>query len=139
MANERDMIADVGEIEGGKIIFAPDVIATISTLAATEVDGVESMSGTVVDGITGMLSKKSLTKGVRVDLSEQGASIDLSVVIRYGYKIHEVAANVQKKVKSTLETMTGLNVIAINVMVASVSFEKPEKNHTVIEEDSAEI
>ena len=138
MANERDMIADVGEIEGGKIIFAPDVIATISTLAATEVDGVESMSGTVVDGITGMLSKKSLTKGVRVDLSEQGAAIDLSVMIRYGYKIHEVAANIQKKVKSTLETMTGLNVIAINVMVASISFEKPEKNRTVIE-DSAEI
>lgn len=138
MANERDMIADVGEIEGGKIIFAPDVIATISTLAATEVDGVESMSGTVVDGITGILSKKSLTKGVRVDLSEQGAAIDLSVMIRYGYKIHEVAANIQKKVKSTLETMTGLNVIAINVMVASISFEKPEKNRTVIE-DSAEI
>lgn len=138
MANERDMIADVGEIEGGKIIFAPDVIATISTLAATEVEGVESMSGTVVDGITGMLSKKSLTKGIRVDLSEQGATIDMSVVIRYGYKIHEVAANIQKKVKSTLETMTGLSVTAINVTVASISFEKPDKNRTIIE-DSAEI
>ena len=114
------------------------MIATISTLAATEVDGVEGMSGSVVDGITGMLSKKSLTKGVRVDISEQGATIDLSVVIRYGYKIHEVAASIQKKVKSTLETMTGLSVIAVNVMVASISFDKPEKNRTV-SENPAEV
>ena len=137
MANEHDMIADVGEIEGGKIIFAPDVIATISTLAATEVDGVESMSGSVVDGITGMLSKKSLTKGVRVDIPEEGATIELHVVIKYGFKIHEVAANIQKKVKSTLETMTGLTVIAVNVTVASISFEKPDKNRTT-PEDPAE-
>lgn len=125
MASDKSISSDVKAIEGGKIVFAPDVIATIANLAASEVDGVAGLSGSVVEGITGMLGgKKSLTKGIKVDIAEETATIDVSVVVKYGFKIHEVCQNIQKKVKTTIETMTGLNVAAINVSVQSISFDK---------------
>lgn len=128
MAPDKSISADVKAIEGGKIVFAPEVIATIANLAAGEVEGVASLSGSVVEGITGMLGgKKSMTKGVKVELTEETASIDIAVIIKYGFKIHEVCQNIQKKVKTTIETMTGLNVPAVNIAVQSISFDKPEK------------
>ncbi|MEA5059334.1 MAG: Asp23/Gls24 family envelope stress response protein [Clostridia bacterium] len=127
MASDKSISTDVKAIEGGKIVFAPDVVATIANLAASEVEGVASLSGSVVEGITGMLGgKKSLTKGIKVDIAEETATIDISVVVKYGYKIHEVCQNIQKKVKTTIETMTGLSVAAINVSVQSISFDKGE-------------
>ena len=51
--------------------------------------------------------------------------------MKYGFKIHEVCQNIQKKVKATIENMTGLSVSTINVAVQSISFEKPEKTPSV--------
>ncbi len=128
MAPEQTISTDVTVIEGGKIIFSPDVIATIANLAASEVEGVENLSGTVAESISGMLGgKKSLTKGIKVDMSGEAAVIDISVVVKYGYKIHEVCRNIQTKVKSTIETMTGIRVSSVNIAVQSISFEKPAK------------
>ena len=77
MASDKSISTDVTAIEGGKIIFAPDVIATIANLAASEVEGVENLSGTVAESISGMLGgKKSLTKGIRVDFTEENVNID---------------------------------------------------------------
>lgn len=127
MAPDKSISADVKAIEGGKIMFAPEVIATIANLAAGEVEGVASLSGSVVEGITGMLGgKKSMTKGVKVEITEETAGIDIAVVVKYGYKIHEVCQNIQKKVKTTIETMTGLNVPNVNVAVQAISFDKGE-------------
>ena len=99
MASDKSISTDVTAIEGGKIIFAPDVIATIANLAASEVEGVENLSGTVAESISGMLGgKKSLTKGIRVDFTEENVNIDISVVVKYGFKIHEVCQNIKKKV-----------------------------------------
>ena len=55
------------EAEGGRIVFADEVVATIASLAVTDVDGVASLAGGMVEGISEMLGKKSLTKGVKVD------------------------------------------------------------------------
>ena len=127
MAPDKSISADVKAIEGGKIVFAPDVIATIANLAAGEVEGVASLSGSMVEGITGMLGgKKNLTKGVKVEIAEETATIDVAVIVKYGFKIHEVCQNIQRKVKTTIETMTGLNVAAVNVAVQSISFDKGE-------------
>ncbi len=128
MAAENEITRELNEVQGGKISFAPDVIATIASLAATEVEGVEGMAGGVVEGITGMISnKKSLTKGVKVDVADEQVSIDVNVIIKYGYKLHEVCANIQNGAKNAIETMTGLKVSAVNVFVSSISFEKAKK------------
>ncbi|MEL7608513.1 MAG: Asp23/Gls24 family envelope stress response protein [Bacillota bacterium] len=112
--------------EGGKIIFASDVIATIAGLAASEVKGVAGMSGGVVEGITQILGRKNLTKGIKVEVGSEEAAVDVSVIVEYGYRIHEVCAQIQLAVKNAIETMTGLRVVEVNVFVQSVSFEKPE-------------
>lgn len=122
----------VENMQGGKVVFAEDVVATIVTLAASEVDGVYSMGGSAIEGITEKLGKKSYTKGVKIEIGTQECAVDMSVVIRYGYKIQDVCANIQKSVKDAIETMTGLNVVEVNVFVQSVFF-RPEK-----EEEPAE-
>ena len=72
-----------------------------------------------------------MTKGVKVDINDNTATIDISAIIKYGFKIHEVSTNLQRKVKSTIENMTGLNVTAVNVFVQAIAFEKPEKKAAV--------
>ncbi len=132
MASENEISRDMEGVHGGKITFATDVIATIANLAAAEVDGVDGMSGNVAENISGILnSKKNLTKGVRVDVSEDDVSVELAVIIKYGYKLHEVCNNIQKSIKNAIETMTGLRVVQVNVSVQSISFEKaPKKTET---------
>ncbi|MEG1559442.1 MAG: Asp23/Gls24 family envelope stress response protein [Clostridia bacterium] len=131
MANETE-VNSVTTYEGGSIIFAPDVVATISSLAAADVKGITSMTGTVVEGFTELLGKKSMTKGVKVELGKEEAAIDVSVGVDYGFKIHEVCQEVQKAVKGAVETMTGLRVVEVNVYVQTINFpeskiEKPVK------------
>ena len=129
MAADNEITRELNEVQGGRITFAPDVIATIASLAAAEVEGVEGMAGGVVEGITGMLNnKKSMTKGVKVEVNEEQVTVEINVIIKYGYKLHEVCANIQSGTKNAIETMTGLTVSAVNVFVSSISFEKAKKH-----------
>jgi len=113
--------------ENGKVTFADDVIAIIAGLAATEIPGVAGMSGGIVGGIAEMLGKKNLTKGVKVEVGEKEAAINLYIIVEYGAKIPEVAWNVQENVKKAVETMTGLQVVEVNIHVQGVNFEKESK------------
>ena len=96
--------------ENGKISFAPDVIATIANLAASEVAGVTGLGGGFADSISGILnSKKNYTKGVRVEVGNEEAA--------------KVCSEVQNEVKKAVETMTGLRVVEVNVSVQAITFE----------------
>lgn len=139
MTPENEITTEVKETQGGKIVFAPDVVATIASFAATEIEGVVGMAGGVVEGITGMLNaKKSMTKGIKVEIGEEEVAVDLSVVIRYGYKLHEVCGKVQNSIKNAIETMTGLRVVQVNVSVQSISFDKPDNKAKAVEVQPAE-
>ncbi len=128
MSEEKKANAEVSKVEseGGRIIFADEVVATIAALAVSDVEGVSAMSGGMVEGITEMLGKKNITKGVKVEVGQEETAIDVSVSIKYGFKIKEVCENIQKAVKSAIETMTGLRVVEINVFVQGVVFEPAE-------------
>ena len=108
--------------ELGTIRIADEVVSIISGLAATEVDGVASMSGGIAGGIAEALGRKNLSKGVKVEVGEEEASIDLFMIVRYGSRIPDVAWQVQENVKKAVENMTGLKVIKVNVHVQGVSF-----------------
>jgi len=112
--------------DGGRIIFADDVVATIAALAVADVEGVSAMSGGMVEGITEMLGKKNITKGVKVEVGSEEAAVDISVSIKYGYKIKDVCEKIQVSVKNAIETMTGLKVVEINVFVQSITFEQAQ-------------
>ena len=111
MADAVETGLEVRNADCGKIIFADDVIATIAALAAADVQGVASMSGGVVEGLTEMLGKKNLTKGVKVEVGSEEAAVDISVNVRYGFAIQEVCQNLQNAIKNAIETMTGVDLI----------------------------
>lgn len=131
----NEVVTDISVTENGKVVFAPDVVATIAGLAASEVEGVAGLAGNVIDGIAGVFTKKNLTKGVKVEVGMEETAVDLSVNVKYGYRIQDVCATIQKEVKNAIETMTSLRVVEVNVLVQSISFaddkvdkkkEKPE-------------
>ena len=82
------------ETKGGKVTFASEVIAIIASLAASEVKGLASMSGSTFEGITEKLGRKSYTKGVKVEVGNEEAAVDLFVVVKYGYRIHDVCLEI---------------------------------------------
>ena len=123
--NEVDTNMEINQ--GGKIVFADDVVATIAFLAAGEVEGVHAMIGST--SISEMLGKKNYTKGVKVEVGSEECACDITIVVKYGYRIQAVAQKVQEEIKNAIETMTGLKVVEINVNVNAIYFEpepKPE-------------
>ncbi len=111
-------------LEYGEIRIAEDVIATIAGLAAMEVKGVAGMSGGLVGGIAEILGMKSLSKGVKIEINEKGGFVDLFIIVEYGTRIPDIAWEIQDKVKRSIETMTNLNIIEVNIHIQGVSFPK---------------
>ena len=117
----------------GEVQIADEVVAIIAGLAATEVDGVDSMAGNITNELVGKLGMKNLSKGVKVDVTEDHVSVDLSLNLTYGYNIPEVSEAVQDRVKSAIENMTGLKVSGVNVNVVGLEYEKCNSNETISE------
>lgn len=105
----------------GEVQIADEVVAIIAGLAATEVEGVDSMAGNITNELVGKLGMKNLSRGVKVDVTEEHVSADLSLNIKYGYNIPEICKKVQERVKTAIETMTGLTVLDVNVKIAGVN------------------
>ena len=105
----------------GEVRIADEVVAIIAGQAATEVDGVDSMAGNITNELVGKLGMKNLSKGVKVDVTEEHVSVDLSLNIKYGYNIPDVSERVQDRVKSAIENMTGLTVLDVNIRIAGVN------------------
>ena len=111
----------------GAVRIADEVVSIIAGLAATEVSGIEGMSGGLVGGIAEMLGRKNFAKGVKVEVGEKEAAVDLYIIVKYGVRIPDVALSVQENVKQAIETMTGLSVVEVNVHVQGVGFPEEEK------------
>lgn len=125
--------------ETGSVHIATDVVEIIAGIAANEVTGVAGMSGGIVGGITELLGKKNLSKGVKVEVADGVAVIDLYLAIEFGSRIPDVAHQVQQRVKQAVEGMTGLTVREVNIHVQGVAFpsdrtDKPVTDKPVTEE-----
>ncbi len=112
--------------ELGTVKISNEVVAVIAGLAASEVEGVVSLAGGIAEGWSELLGKKNLARGVKVEVGEKQAAVDLNVVIKYGSVIPEVCSKVQENVKRAIAVMTGLEVVEVNVHVTSVFFEQKE-------------
>ncbi len=109
--------------EAGTIRISNEVVGIIAGLAAAEVPGVTGMTGSSIAGsVVEMLGKKNLQKGVKVSVGEKQASVDLYIMVDYGVRIPEVAIGVQENVCRAIESMTGLQVVEVNVHVQGVAF-----------------
>ena len=111
MAEENRSIHKLYEKDKiGEVQIADEVVAIIAGLAANE--------------LVGKLGMKNLSKGVKVEVTEEHVSVDLSLNIRYGYNIPAVSEQVQDKVSAAIENMTGLTVLDVNIKIAGVNMEE---------------
>ncbi|MEW6308225.1 MAG: Asp23/Gls24 family envelope stress response protein [Bacillota bacterium] len=117
------------DLEGTNVKIADEVVGVIAGIAATEVEGVAGMAGGIVGGLSEMLGKKNLSKGVRVEVGRKETAIDLFITVEYGVRIPEVAQRVQENVKRAVESMTALEVVEVNVHVQAVTY-----HHELVEE-----
>ena len=124
MDNEKDVVKK--ETGLGTIRVADEVVSIIAGLATTEVDGIAGMSGGIAGGIAEILGRKNFSKGVKVEVGEKEAAVDLYIIVKYGIRIPEVALAAQENVKRAIETMTGLSVVEVNVPVQGVGFPEEE-------------
>lgn len=128
MSDETNIIESIGSIK-----ISEEVIAIVAGIAASEVEGVAGMSNSFAGGIAELLGKKSFAKGVKVELNETTTSVDISLMVNYGCKIPDVAWEVQERVKKSIESMTGLDVVKINIYVDGLIMPKEEKAKEVAE------
>lgn len=124
---ETNTVYNIEEGQFGQVQIADEVVAIIAALAATEVDGVEKMSGNITNGIINKLGMKSLSKGVKVQVVEGKVLVDLTLELKYGVSLPKVCRNVQERVKSAIETMTGLTVEEVNVKISGIAMQKEEQ------------
>lgn len=108
------------ELETGAIRIADEVVSVIAGLAATEVEGVAGMSGGIAGGIAELIGRRNLARGVKVEVGENDAGVDLFLIVNYGASIPEVALEVQKGVRQAIESMTGLMVSHVDIHVQGV-------------------
>ncbi len=124
MGEIKDGVIEETENKIGKVSIADDVVASIAGIAAIEVKGVSKLTGNISKELVAKLGKKNLSKGVKVDIIEGTVDVDLSLELEYGNSIKTVSENVQIKVKQAIESMTGLAVGFVNVVVSGIKLEK---------------
>jgi uncharacterized alkaline shock family protein YloU len=110
----------------GQISVAEGVVQKIAGKACREISGVHSMGtgsarafGALRERIPGS-SGPSVAQGVGVEVGETEAAIDLDIVVEYGVSIAELGRSIQRNVKQSVERMTGLRVVEVNVAVDDV-------------------
>lgn len=118
----------------GNVKISEDVVSTIAGLAASEVQGVASMSAGLTGGIYDLIGKKNPSKGVKIEMKEEEVFLDLYLVVEYGAKIPDVALEVQQAVKNSVETMTGLTASKVDIHIQGVKMEKEEAEAPVVQE-----
>lgn len=121
------IIPDYERTDLGNIQIAPEVIEIIAGLATVEVEGVAGMSGGFAGGFAELLGRKNLSKGVKVEVGQREAAVDVSIIVEYGQRLPEVASAIQRNVKNAIESMTGLRVVEVNVHIHDVHFKTPDK------------
>lgn len=144
MADEKKTETNQGQVhtnDFGTIHVDDEVVASVAAIALGEVEGVvrpqpqsnDSLFGSVTDNVAGMFGKKNQAKGVRVDYKNDGFYIILTLKVKYGYNIPDLAHEVQRRVKSAVEKMTGLRVHTVDLFVQTIVFENSNENVTGVQ------
>ena len=132
--NENEVVIENEEGKKSSIQISDDVVSVIAGKAVSETPGVYAMAGGFAGGISEVLSgKKNLSKGIKVEVGEKETKIDVNIIVEYGSRIPDVAFDIQNRVKSAVEGMTGLKVVAVNVHVQGVNADNNEEEEN--EED----
>ena len=134
--NEEALIEVEGDKDSG-VKISDDVVAVIAGIAVSDVQGVAGMAKGFAGGLTEALSgKKNMAKGIKVDITNKEAKIDVNIIVEYGSRIPDVAFEIQSRVRKSVKEMTGLEVVSVNVHVQGV--QTPREKGLVKEENIKE-
>lgn len=115
------------ELEFGDFKIADGVLELIAGIAVMEVEGISCLSGSAIENIADLLGKKSLTKGINVEVEDKELAIDIHLTVDYGQPLQEIAQKAQENVKNILEAMTGIDVKSVNIFIDNINFPLPAK------------
>lgn len=125
MADHKEYWSTTGD--QGTIKISEDVVASIAALTTAETDGVSGLCSNFTSELAGLLGKKNMTKGVRVEfVGEDAVMLEIGFLAKFGCPIRDVAKAVQENVRSAIKSMTGLDTTAVNVHVGGVTFGAPQ-------------
>nr|WP_246541247.1 Asp23/Gls24 family envelope stress response protein [Peptoniphilus ovalis] len=116
-----------GNAAEGTIKISEDVIATIASVAAENVEGIVKVGSNFKSQVSDILNTKNFNRGVKVNIGEKETIIDVYLTIEYGIKIVDVCEEVQKKVKEAIENMTDFEVVEVNVHLSGIAVKSSEK------------
>ncbi len=115
--DERNTYMIQNDSSFGEVQIADDVVSSIASFAATEVEGVASLAGNTGGERSARFSMKTLSRAVKVDVLEGVATISIALNLKYNFNIMDVCAKVQEKVKNAVENMTGFDVADVNIKI----------------------
>ncbi|MEU3145027.1 MULTISPECIES: Asp23/Gls24 family envelope stress response protein [unclassified Streptomyces] len=108
----------------GTTTIADTVVSTIAGIAVRETEGIHSIGGGASRALGAVKDKVSRSsdpgRGVKVEVGEKQTAIDVDVVVEYGARIMDTAKDLRDHVTDAVETMTGLEVVEINIRVLDV-------------------
>ncbi len=115
--DERNTYMIQNDSSLGEVKIADDVVSSIASFAATEVEGVASLAGNATGDLGARFSMKNLSRAVKVDVLEGVATISIALNLKYNFNIMDVCGKVQEKVKTAVENMTGFDVADVNIKI----------------------
>ena len=123
MAIDKEKSVQLSNEVLGEVRIADSVVANIALLAAKETEGVFDTVGNAANEIMTKVGVKSASKGVRVEIIDSVVSIDLALIMQYGYNIPNTCKKVKDKVKNSIENMTGIEVSDVRIRIAGINIQ----------------
>ncbi len=127
LSEDNNIVLTSKEPSLGEVRLAPEVIEVIIGIAASQVDGVYSMRGSIANSFSELLGRQIRGKGVKVNKDEDQLKVDVYVFLNYGVSVPKVAAQIQEKVRQQVLFMTGIEILGVDVHVQGVIPEKQEQ------------
>ena len=109
---------DFDNTSAGNVRISHDVISSIAKYATLEIDGAESVA---MAGVKGIVGKGKYARPIKVDITDSVVSVEINVIVRNGVKIPEIASAIQQNVKNAIQSMTGLAVSMVDIVVAGIA------------------
>lgn len=113
-----------GKVALGDIEVAPEVIEVIAGIATNEVEGISGTRGSFASGVAEKFGKKVHGKGIKTEWTEDGLTVDVYCVVNYGVAVAHVAREVQRQIRESIENMTELHAVEVNVHITGIQFDQ---------------
>lgn len=118
--NNKGIVTLMQEEKLGCVLVTEDVLASIASIATAEVEGVSAVITNVPKELMSKVGAQKMTKAVKVKVSDKQVVIYIAITMDYGYNIPATCRNVQTRVKTAIENMTGLTCTDVNIRIMNI-------------------